>query len=187
MWAAPSERSSTREVKPRRIGPFLLALVAAVPGSARVVSTSEAGIVVESSVRVAATPDRVWATLIVPARWWSPEHSWSGEAKNFTLEARAGGCFCEVLPGGGSVEHLRVIYVAPAQMLRLYGGLGPLQGDAAAGPLTWTLAKDGAGTRVSLRYAVAGVARMPWPVFAPLADTMLAEQLTRLKAAAEAR
>ena len=42
--------------------------------------------------------------------WWDPSHTWSGSAKNLTFEPKAGGCFCEKLADGGSVQHGRVIY-----------------------------------------------------------------------------
>ena len=50
------------------------------------------------------------------------------DAKNLSIDARPGGCFCEKLPNGGGVEHARVVYVAPREVLRLSGALGPLQG-----------------------------------------------------------
>lgn len=155
-------------------------LAAPLPAAAKVASVSEAGMVVENTSVVAASPDAVWAVLIEPKRWWLASHSWSGKAENFSLDPRAGGCFCESLPGGGSVEHLRVVYADPGKLLRLTGGLGPLQGDAATGPLSWTLQPDGQGTRIVQRYAVAGVARTPWPVMAPLIDSVLRQQLESL-------
>ena len=60
---------------------------------------------------------------------------------------RHGGCFCEAFPDGGGVEHLRVVHVAPDRMLRLSGGLGPLQAFGVAGSLTWKLEEaDGANS-----------------------------------------
>ena len=44
-------------------------------------------------------------------RWWNPEHSYSGVAANFSIDARAGGCFCERLKDG-SVAHMTVVFVA---------------------------------------------------------------------------
>ncbi len=56
-----------------------------------------------------------------------------GSAANLSLEARAGGCWCERLADGGSVEHLRVLLVSPGRMLRMRGALGPFQGLAVDG------------------------------------------------------
>src|SRR3546814_9638594 len=78
--------------------------------------------------------------LRMPQSWWSKEHSWSGDAANFWLDSQAGGCFCEKLPdvgsGVGSVQHARVLFSKPNEMLRLSGAFGPLQGEALDATLT---------------------------------------------------
>ena len=50
----------------------------------------------------------------------------------------------------------RVVYVAPRDVLRLSGGLGPLQASGVAGSMTWKLTGDGDNTRVQLSYSVGG-------------------------------
>ena len=85
---------------------------------------------------VAATPDRVYAALLKVGRWWDEEHTYSGDARNMALDARPGGCFCEKIPGKGAIEHMRVIYVSKNEVLRLSGGLGPLQESGVTGTLT---------------------------------------------------
>ncbi len=165
-----------------------LALIAsAMPAMASVVTISDHTVTVERSVEIAAAPDTVWGMLIAPARWWSPEQSWSGRAANLRLDMRPGGCLCETLTDGGFVEHLRVVRVEPNRLLRLAGALGPLQADALTGPLTISLTAAGRGTRMTWRYAVSGAARVPLPVLAPIVDTLLAEQVGRLAAVAEGR
>lgn len=166
---------------------LLLAAVFAAPAGAAVERAGAGGFVVVQTVSVAASPTAVWRTLVTPARWWSSQHSWSGDAANLTLDPRPGGCFCERLPAGGGVEHLRVVYAAPGKQLRLAGALGPLQGEGVAGAMTIALAAEGSGTKVTLRYAVGGETGMGNAKLAPLVDGMLAEQVARLKAAAEAR
>jgi hypothetical protein len=37
----------------------------------------------------------------------------SRDAANLSTELRAGGCFCERLKDGRSVQHLQVVYAAP--------------------------------------------------------------------------
>jgi hypothetical protein len=59
-----------------------------------------------------------------------------------------------MLKEGGGLEHMRVIYVAPGEVLRMSGALGPLQGSGVAGSLTWSLAATTAGTTVELSYSV---------------------------------
>ena len=44
-----------------------------------------------------------------------------------------GGCFCERLPNGGGIEHMRVAFVDPGKRLVLTGSLGPLLYQATAG------------------------------------------------------
>ncbi len=163
---------------------LVLALLG-TPAEAAVERAGAGGFVVVETATIAAPPASVWRTLVTPARWWSSAHSWSGDATNMTLEPRPGGCFCERLPDGGGVEHLRVVYAAPGKQLRLSGALGPLQGEGVAGTMTFTLAADGVGTKLTLRYAVGGEVAMGNARIAPLVDGVLAEQVTRLKAAAE--
>ncbi len=175
--------------------PIVLALAAAVPAAGpaiagpaiagEVTASTETSFTVTEKAMIAAPSARVWAVLIAPSAWWSDEHSWSGSAANLSLDARPGGCWCEKLPDGGGVEHMRVIFVRPGRMLRLSGGLGPLQAFPAGAVMTVTLdpAADGKSTMVSVEYAVAGapgLGRIAAPV-----DGVLAAQVIRLKAAAE--
>ena len=75
-----------------------------VPALAEVASSDEGGFVVTGSADVAASPAELWAALLEPARYWNGDHSWSTDAANMAIEPRAGGCFCETIPGGGSAE-----------------------------------------------------------------------------------
>jgi hypothetical protein len=117
--------------------------------------------------------------------WWNPEHTYSHDARNLSIDARPGGCFCEKLPNGGGVEHLRVIFVAPRELLRLSGALGPLQGSGVAGSMTWKLTGDGNNTRVQLSYNVGGFIDGGFDKIAPAVESVLNEQLDRLKLFAE--
>jgi uncharacterized protein YndB with AHSA1/START domain len=150
------------------------------PAQAEVVSATPQGFEVRAQATVATSPQAVWAMLGRIERWWSPDHSYSGKAANLSLKPEVGGCFCEALDGGGRVEHLRVVYAAPGKTLRLQGGLGPLQGEGAAGSLTWTLKAVPAGTEISQTYVVGGYIRMGAEKLAPLVDGVMKEQLGRL-------
>jgi uncharacterized protein YndB with AHSA1/START domain len=116
---------------------MLLGVGLCLPAAAAVVSVAPNGCTVRQTVHLAASPQQVYDALIVPAKWWSPEHSFSRDSANFTLDARAGGCFCEKLPGGGSAEHMTVVFAAPGKALTLRGTLGPFQGQAVEGALSW--------------------------------------------------
>ena len=156
-------------------------VMAVAPVQARVASSTAGGFHVSHSATVAATPEAIWAQLVHPEKWWSKAHSWSGDATNFSLEVKPGGCFCEKLPGGGFVEHARVIYTAPGKLLRLSGGLGPLQGEAVAGTLTITI-KTGEAQSSTLEfdYVVGGYARFDLKELAPVVDGVVGEQHKRL-------
>jgi carbon monoxide dehydrogenase subunit G len=159
------------------------ACAAALPvaAQAEVTEADASGFTAHGTARVAATPHAAWEALIQPARYWNGEHSWSGDAANMTLEPVAGSCFCEALPAsGGSVEHARVLYAAPGEMLRLRGSLGPLQAEALTGTLTVTLKAVDGGTEISWDYVVGGHARFGLEQLAPVVDGVIGEQFGRL-------
>jgi uncharacterized protein YndB with AHSA1/START domain len=170
----------------RLIASLAVSALWAAPAQPKVVSAAPDGFDVAAEVTIAAPPARVWATLVAPARWWNPAHSWSGKSENLFLEPQARGCLCERW-AGGSAEHLRVVRAEPGRLLRMAGALGPLQGEGVTGAMTITLSEEGGGTKVALRYAVGG--RFPGGLdrVAGAVDGVLAEQLGRLKAAAEKR
>jgi uncharacterized protein YndB with AHSA1/START domain len=165
----------------------LIAAGLAAPASAAVVADNAAGFAIEHQAVVAAPPDRVYAALGTPAAWWSSQHSWSGSASNLSLDLRPGGCFCERLPGGGGVEHARVVMAWPGKLLRLSGALGPLQADALTGTLSWELKPAAGGTSVKLTYVVAGFMRAGRASLPAAVDGVLGEQLGGLKTFVESR
>jgi len=144
------------------------------------------GFLVKFEVSVNAPAAKVYDVLVGQVgSWWNPEHTYSHDAKNLSIDPRPGGCFCEKLPNGGGIEHLRVVYVAPREVLRLSGGLGPLQASGVAGTLTWKLTGDGDHTRVQLSYSVGGFMVGGFDKIASGVESMLNEQLNRLKQFAE--
>lgn len=169
---------------------FLVPLAALIagPATAEVAKASPQGFESKHVVTIAAPPERVWATLIAPSRWWSKDHTYSGDAANLSLSPRAGGCWCETLKDGGSVEHMRIAYAQPGKALRAIGGLGPLQAEGVQGAMTFTLAPDGAGaTKLTVSYVVGGYLRAGVETTAMPVDVVLGQQIARLKAAAEAK
>ena len=165
---------------------LLLVVVLAGPARATVDGASESGFQVTETVHVTATPAAVYALLIVPSRWWDPVHTYSQNASNLSLDARAGGCWCESLPDGGSVLHMTVVNVRPDHLLRLRGALGPLQGMAVEGAMTFVLMPASGGTDVVLTYTVGGYAKDGFVTLADAVDKVLAEQISRLKQSVEA-
>jgi uncharacterized protein YndB with AHSA1/START domain len=131
--------------------------------------------------QVAAPPDRVWKALGEVGRWWSSEHTYSGDAANMTMPLTAGACFCETIPGGGSVRHGVVALAWPSQgMLRLEAALGPLQDEGVAGALTFLLKPTDGGTELTTTYNVGGVRDYALKA-APVVDKVIGEQAARLK------
>ena len=139
-----------------------------------------------------AAPDALFALLARPADWWDSDHTWSGDAANMALEARAGGCWCEQTSDGAvSVEHGRVLNHDPRRrMLVMNAALGPLQTAAMAGRLIWQVdEREGGGSRVSWTYRLvlpaqgnaAADAQLPG-----LVERVLAQAIDRLVARSEA-
>lgn len=159
----------------------LAAVLLATPAHAEVKSATDAGFEVSRALTINATPAQVYRALGLPARWWSKAHTYSGDARNLSMVLRAGGCFCEKIPAGGTVEHARVVYAQPGKQLRVQGSLGPLQAEGVTGTLTWALKAVPGGTEVTQNYAVGGYIRSGARGFAAPVDQVLGEQLGGLK------
>jgi len=158
----------------------ILALIA-TPVAAEVVDSASNGFTVKTALQIQATPDSVWRRLIQVGDWWNPAHTFSGDAKNLSIEEKAGGCFCDKLPNSGGVRHMQVVFLAPGKSLVLSGGLGPLQSIATTGSMSIQLAPSEGGTKLQVIYAVAGYLAAGMNSFAAPVDSVLAEQFTRLK------
>ena len=99
----------------RSILPLMLL---AAPAAAEIRDASDAGFTSEHKVTIAAPPAKVWDALLRPGLWWEGGHTYSGDAANLAIDARPGGCWCEKTATGG-VEHMRIVYVARGEMLRM--------------------------------------------------------------------
>ena len=164
-----------------------LSLVLVGTARAEVKDAGANGFSIRIATPVNASPDAVWETLRAPQRWWSKEHTWSGNADNLYIDSQATGCFCEKLPGRGSVQHARLIFVDKGKMLRMEGAFGPLQGEAIVATLTFELSPDGDNaTKVKMTYVAGGYSPTGFEKLAPLVDGVLSTQLDGLKTAAEA-
>ena len=161
---------------------MIFAALAAFGTAARaeVKSSSGGGFEVEHRRVVNAAPATIFSALGQPSLWWNKAHTYSGDSANLTLGLKAGQCFCERLPDGGSVEHMRVVYARPGQTLRLQGGLGPLQMEAAIGTLTFALEPVAGGTQITQSYVIGGYVRGGADKFAQAVDRVLGEQLDGL-------
>ncbi len=158
-------------------------MLASAPAQAEIIDSAGGGFATSHSAIVAADRDTVWEKLVHPEGWWS--HTWSNDSANLALDARAGGCMCETIPGvdgypDGSVEHMRVVAVFPAAMLRMVGALGPLQSEGLTGTLTVTLTDQAIGTGIVWHYVIGGQSRMPLDQLAPAVDAVQLEFLNGL-------
>jgi hypothetical protein len=156
-------------------------LLLAAPAFAEVTSSSPIHFDIESHVTVAATPAQTYEALGRIGAWWDPVHSYSHDAANMRLELWAGGCLCETLPDGGTVEHMHVVQALPGRVIRLTGALGPLQAEALTGTLTWSLRAVPGGTEISTVYLVSGHVRGDTGSYAAPVDAVLRGQLERLR------
>jgi hypothetical protein len=147
---------------------------------AEVLRSSELGFTLKHQAEVTLPPPAAWAALSDIGRWWDGEHSYSGDARNLSLDPRVGGCFCEKLGMYAGVQHLTVVHAQPPKMLRLSGVIGPLQEFAVNGSLTWQIEVGGGGSRITATYTVGGYADRSMAEWAPLMDSVLAAQIARL-------
>src|SRR5258708_36324901 len=106
---------------------ILLAIIAA-PLRGEVIESAATGFLVRHTAAINAPPATVYAALTDGVGgWWDPAHTLSHDARNLSVDAKPGGCFCERLPGGGGVQHMSVVYASPGKLLRLTGAIGPRQ------------------------------------------------------------
>jgi len=163
------------------LGALTLVMLSWTPAqSAPQVTPSGFLVKIEANINAPAT--KVYDALVGQiGSWWNPEHTYSHDAKNLSIDPRPEGCFCEKLPNGGGIEHLRVVYIAPPQLVRFSGALGPLQASGVAGSMTWKLTDGPDNTRLELSYSVGGFIPGGFEKIAPAVEAMLREQVDRLK------
>lgn len=158
-----------------------LVLGMAAPAAAEVVAVAPAGMEIRQVVSIAAAPQKVWDTFMVPARWWSSDHSFSGAAENITIDPRVGGCWCEELPNGGGVVHMEVTHIAPPKTVVFRGAMGPFYNQAVDGALSISLTANGTGTDITLVYRASGYVKDGFEKWAGIVDAVFAQQMGNLK------
>jgi hypothetical protein len=157
---------------------------AATPAMSKVAATSPNGFTVTHEAMVKLTPDAAYARFLQIGTWWDKSHTFSGDPKNITIDAKPGGCWCEALPNGGFVKHMDVGQAAPGQRLVFHGGLGPLHFMGASGAMTVTFGRADNGSKVTLTYHVSGYDPANFAKLAGAVDGVLAEQLGHFAAIA---
>lgn len=160
---------------------FVIASTLSLPACAAVGDASVYGFSVVENASISAPPAKVYAALVTPSRWWSSAHTFSRDAANLTLDPAAGGCWCEKTADGLSVQHLVVVNAVPDKTLVMRGALGPLQGLGVEGAMTIRLKATPDGTDLSLTYNVGGYVKDGLTSWAAPVDSVLSEQVARLK------
>jgi uncharacterized protein YndB with AHSA1/START domain len=159
------------------------ALATAGAASAAIKDTAVNGFTVENAIRVPVDSIKAWKALVDDVdRWWPKDHTWWGKQGVLSIEPRAGGCFCE-RHGEQQAQHLLVTFVDPGKLLRLTGGLGPLQGMGLSGVLEFRLAPAaGGGTIITMYYRAGGYTPDDLSKLAPVVDRVQALQIGGLAA-----
>ncbi len=140
---------------------------------AEVVSSSEHGFQIKIEQPFKGTPAEGYQRFVNDiGEWWLDDHTWFGDASKLSIDARAGGCFCEINQEQQAV-HMQVSYVAPEKLVRLTGGLGPLQSLGMNGTMNISFADN----LVTLNYIVGGYPTTDFTQLAPIVDKVLVIQL----------
>jgi hypothetical protein len=151
-----------------------------------IVDSSYYGFTVKHEYSVKTVPDSLFKYFYRDiGLWWSSLHTFSGNAANMIIQPKANGCFCEKLADGGSVRHMTVIYVEPGKVVRMIGGLGPLQDMAVNGVMTLNMKPEEGGTKLTVTYTVGGYYAMSLASLAPKVDRVVGDQFEALKVFAE--
>jgi uncharacterized protein YndB with AHSA1/START domain len=158
-----------------------VALFAATPAAAEVVSAGPNGLEVRHSVNLVIPQAKAYAAFSEIQNWWSKDHTYSGNSANLSLQLKPGGCFCERLDNGGGIEHLRVTYVQPDERVVMTGSLGPLLYEATAGVMDVKVERIAGGSRITMDYSAAGFAKGGAAELAPIVDKVLGDQMKRLR------
>jgi len=159
-----------------------LLLLFALPVRPEVVDSAPGGLTVRTVLSIKAPPADVYNRLIRNVGdWWNPEHTFSRDAHNLSIEEKVPGCFCEKLPNGGGVRHLQVVYLAPGRNVVMTGAMGPLLSLGVTGSMSIQLTPEEGGTKFAMTYSAGGYVPAGLNTWAGPVDGMLAEQFTRLK------
>lgn len=169
----------------RSIVSACVALLAASSACAEAIGVSATGFTSQYREELKASSDEIWKALVQLPRWWNGSHTYSGQAANLSLDAQAGGCWCERWGDGQSVQHGTVVLAMPGRVLRVLGNLGPLQDLPVHGVLTFAITTQDGKTTLRLTYRVAGPSDAGLDKLAPVVDRVIGEQFKRLKSMAE--
>lgn len=156
-----------------------------------VVETSASGFSLSLDVPVNAAPSTTYVCFVKNVgQWWDPDHTHSSDAAKLSFDTTRDGGLIEALPGGGFVRHLQLVTLIPGELIRLEGGLGPLQEHGVHGAMTIQFNSVDKGTVIKLDYNVGGHmpnGKVTFQQWAPIVAQVIRQQLKRLKTHCEAQ
>ena len=124
------------------------------PASAEIRDYSPDGFALHWEAPVMQSREALWDKLVTPSRWWSSDHTYSGDAANLTLELAPGGCWCETWDGG-QIQHGRVLAVQPGKQLVISAPFGPMQSMAVNAVMTISIGETETGETMLIKDFVA--------------------------------
>lgn len=164
-----------------RLPAILAGLFLVATARADIVESSDSHYVLKHEATSSLAPDALWARFIIPADWWHPDHTYSGDANNLSLQPNAGGLWLERWDGG-SVIHGSVLYVEDGKSMRLYAPFGPLQGLGVYTVWTITISAEGTGSKVVFDEISTGPPSADLDELAKAVDYVKTEGISRLTA-----
>jgi uncharacterized protein YndB with AHSA1/START domain len=159
------------------------ATFACAAATAEVVTADPGGFKIATKVVVDASREEAWRAAIKQIdKWWSADHTLSGDAGRLQIDATPQGCFCETLGKNSGAVHMTVTMVAPPTILRLTGGLGPLGLMGVQGNMTWEFDRVEEKTQITFTYVVGGYRAGGLEALAEPVDGVISDALRRLQA-----
>lgn len=137
-----------------------LALIAS-GAQAKIIKSGDNGFLIEHRIVLPLAPEEAYDVMTGDiSGWW--DHTFSEEPVALYIEARPGGCFCEIFDNSGNgAQHAVVTYAERGKTLRMAGPLG-LMGNAFTMSMTFTFEAHGDGTSITLRAAAWGAMEKGW-------------------------
>jgi hypothetical protein len=151
-----------------------------------VVDSAANGFSIKIGTVIHAGPSQIYDGLVHHiGDWWNPEHTYSNDSYNLSIDDEPMGCFCEKLPNHGGARHGQVIMVMPDKMLVISTALGPLMRAGATGTLSFVIQPIRDDTRLEVTYNVGGYMSGGLNTWADPVNKVLTEQVARLKSYVE--
>jgi hypothetical protein len=145
-----------------------------------IISSNAIGFQINIKRTVNVNSKQAYAQFMKIGEWWNADHTYFGQSENLSIQAKAGGCFCEK-SGEKEVLHMTVSYVDPEKEIRMIGGLGPLQMMGVQGGMSWKFIDiNDNQTQIVHHYQVSGFSKDGLEFLAPIVDKVQTQQVDSL-------